>query len=99
VTSFAALMTMTNGSVLAHLANATVRIGGVDVPGLFTDPSSVAALGAGMADTRPSVVVDAAAVPQAPEGHLLEVDGVPYAIGTPAPDGTGLTRLPLELVQ
>jgi hypothetical protein len=97
--SFAALEASVNASVLAHLANALVHIGGVDVPGIFRNPSSVAALGHGAADTSPTVTVASSAVPADAVDQLIEINGVPYSIVNPAPDGTGITVLTVECVQ
>jgi hypothetical protein len=97
--SFALLQAQTNASVLATLANAEVLIGGVKVPGIFRNPSSVANLGHGAADTSPTVVVASNAVPANAADDVIQIDGVPYAIVNPAPDGTGLTTLTVECVQ
>jgi hypothetical protein len=98
--SFADLMARTNASVLAHLANARVRFeGGEEQPGIFTEPSMVAALGQGAADTSPSVQVSAAVVPADVAGKLIEINGIPFAVVLSAPDGTGLARLTVEHVE
>jgi hypothetical protein len=96
--SFALLQAQTNASVLATLANAQVLIGGVEVPGIFRSPSSVANLGHGAADTSPTVVVASDAVPADAADQIIQIDGVPYSIVNPAPDGTGLTTLTVERV-
>jgi hypothetical protein len=97
--SFALLQARTNASVLATLANARVLIGGVEVPGIFRNPSSVANLGHGAADTSPTVVVASDAVPANAADDVIQINGVPYAIVNPAPDGTGLTTITVECVQ
>jgi hypothetical protein len=97
--SFAALQMTVNASVLRHLANATVLIGGAEVDGIFRNPSVEAALGAGAADTRPTVQVAASAAPADPVGQTIQIDGVPYEIVLDAPDGTGLTLLTVERTQ
>jgi hypothetical protein len=99
MSAFAALEATVNASVLQHLANARVRIAGDEVDGIFTNPAQLAALGAGAADTRPSVVIAAAAVPADPVDQFIEIDGVPYVIGAADPDGTGMTRLIVERTQ
>jgi hypothetical protein len=97
--TFAALEALANASVLTHLANAVVRIGGVDVPGIFRNPSSVASLGNGAADTGPTVAVASSAVPDNAVDQLIEINGVPFSIANPAPDGTGMTVLTVECLQ
>jgi hypothetical protein len=98
--TFALLKAMTNASVLNTLADAQVRFAGsdVDVPGLFKDPSTVAALGIGADDTSPIVTVATNAVPDDPAEQTVQVDSVSYLILRAAPDGTGLTTLTLERV-
>jgi hypothetical protein len=96
---FARLQAIANASVLNQLANVQVLIGGATVPGLFRNPSSVANLGGGAADTSPTVVLASSAVPANAAEQTIEIDGVPYLIVNPAPDGTGLTTLTLECVQ
>jgi hypothetical protein len=98
--NFAALETVVNASVLQHLANARVRIdGGEEVPGVFNNPSSVAALGVGVADTCPTVSVGSSSVPADPVGRAIAIDGVAYAIVRDDPDGAGMTLLTVELAQ
>jgi hypothetical protein len=97
--SFALLMAQTNASVLDMLANVQVQIGDATVPGIFRNPSSVANLGHGAADTSPTVVVASSVVPTDAADQLIHIDGVPYAIVNPAPDGTGLSTLTVECVQ
>jgi hypothetical protein len=97
--SFAALKSRVNASVLRHLADAEVLIGGVTVQGIFRNPSVVASLGDGAADTRPTVSVASGVVPDDPADQVIEIDGVPYSILYDAPDGSGMTLLTLERVQ
>jgi hypothetical protein len=96
---FDRLQALTNASVLNQLANAQVTIGGATVPGIFRNPSSVANLGNGAADTIPTVTVASSAVPQGAAEQLIQINGVPYVIVNPAPDGTGLTTLTVECTQ
>lgn len=94
--SFAAFQSRANASVLKHLANAQVLIGGELVAGIFRNPSQVAALGLGAADTRPSVLVDSSVVPSSPVDTFIEINGTPYVIGACEPDSTGMTMLIVE---
>ena len=88
-----------NASVLKHLANVTVLIAGVPVPGMFKKPSTQGTLGIGSEDTRPNVMVASSAVPLEPVDSVIEVDGTPYSISAHEPDGTGMTRLFLGRTQ
>jgi hypothetical protein len=97
--NFAALEALVNSSVLQHVANARVLIEGVEVPGVFNNPSSVAHLGVGAADTSPTVSVASSAVPASPADLLILINGVQFAIVRDEPDGTGLTLLTVEQIQ
>jgi hypothetical protein len=97
--SFAALEMMVNANVLNTLANVQVLIAGETVPGIFRKPYRVVRLGVGVADTSPAVTVASSAVMADPVGQQIEVAGVPYVIGDDEPDGTGLTKLMLEIAQ
>ncbi len=96
---FANLEANANAAVLNHLANVQVVIAGATVPGIFRNPSSVANLGHGAADTSPSVTVASSAVMNEPVDQLIQIAGVPYAIVAATPDGTGLTVLSVECSQ
>lgn len=97
--SFAAFQALTNASVLQHLANARVLIGGEDVPGIFRNPSQGVAMGMGAADSRPTVMVASDAVTSEPVDTRIDIDGTPYIVGAAEPDGTGLTVLVVERTQ
>ena len=94
--SFAALESRVNASVLKHLANVRVLIAGEDVGGIFRNPSQTVQLGMGVAESRPTLSLASSAVPSAPVGTELEIDGVPYIVSAEAPDGTGITVLFVE---
>ncbi len=96
---FAKLEAVANASVLNHLANVQVAIGGAVVPGIFRNPSSVAQVGSGAADTSPTLTVATSAVMAEPADKTIEIAGIPYVIGTSSPDGTGLTVLTVERAQ
>lgn len=95
--NFADFEMQTNMHVLNTLSNVRVTIAGVDGPGIFDQPSAVARLGIGAADTSPTVVVASSAVMDDPVDQQIEVAGVAYIIGGADPDGTGLTTLTLGL--
>ena len=97
--SFLAAQNRANASVLRHLANARVLIAGVEVDGIFKNPSLAASMGIGAADTRPSVTVASSAVPENPVDSVIDIDGAPYIIGAQDPDGTGMTVLWVERTQ
>jgi hypothetical protein len=97
--SFLAAQDRANASVLRHLANARVLIAGVEVDGIFKNPSQNVALGLGAADSRPSVTVASSAVPENPVDSSIDIDGAPYIIASHEPDGTGLTVLRVERTQ
>ncbi len=97
--NFAALEATVNGAVLRHLANAQVVVAGTTVRGIFDNPAAVAQLGMGMADVSPTVKVASSALPADPVGQEILVNGVPYTIIAPSPDGTGLTVLTLGRTQ
>jgi len=96
---FANLEAVVNATVLNHLANVRVEIGGATVPGIFRKPSAVDPLGGGMANTIPSVQVASSAVMADPVGQQIAIAGVPYLIVEPQPDGTGMTTLIVECTQ
>jgi len=85
-----------NRSVLKHLSNASVKIDGIDHLAIFKRPFQVIHVGLGVADSRPSITVDASIVPNAPEGVPLSIDGVSYVVAEPQPGDTGMTVLFLE---
>jgi hypothetical protein len=95
--SFLAAQGRLNASVMNRLRNVTVLIGGVpDVPGIFANPSANAALGVGMADTKPVLQLLSTDVTDNPVGSIIEIDGTPYVVGDSNPTGTGFTVLQVE---
>lgn len=97
--NFAALEARVNATVLEHVGNARVVLGGVDVPGVFNNPGSVANLGVGAADSSPSVSVASSAVPADAEGQLVQINSMPFGIVRAEPDGTGMTLLTVEHIE
>ena len=68
------------------------------IPVIFDSPATTGALGAsGMASSQPSVLMTSAGVCTDPVGWALTIKGVAYVVAAAEPDGTGLTRLTLEL--
>ena len=76
--------------------NAT--LGGAPVSGIFDNGSALASFGSfGMASTQPIFTLPTASVPANPVGQAVEVGGVSYLVASHEPDGTGVSRLILEL--
>lgn len=97
--SFAALEARVNASVLKHLANATVIIAGETCPGIFKTPSQIAGPSLGHTDGRPQLTIASSFVPDEPVDRPIVVNGIPYAVGTCDPDGTGLSVMFLDRTQ
>ena len=96
--AFASLEARANAAVMRTLSNATASVGGGEpVPGIFESSYAVGTVGLGMAGTQPSFTTAAHFVPSAPEGTSLDCGGVSYVIAAAEPDGSGMTRLILEL--
>lgn len=96
---FAHLEAAANAAILNHLANVRVAIDGAVVPGIFRNPSSVAQLGSGVADTAPTLTLASSAVMDEPVDKTIAIAGVPYMIVASSPDGTGLTVLTVQCAQ
>ncbi|CAM8658588.1 hypothetical protein MCEMIEM13_01525 [Comamonadaceae bacterium] len=75
--------------------NAT--IGSATVPVIFDNDSSIGSVGIGIADSTPSIQMATAQVPSDPVGLSVVVNGANYRIAEHAPDGTGVSRLLLEV--
>lgn len=96
---FAALESRVTNAVFARLANSAVVIDGApEVGGIFDDGFVIGSVGPmGMGGTQPSVAVASTVVPPAVVGLPVTVAGVPYIVADAQPDGTGITRLILEV--
>lgn len=94
--TYASLEARLNASVLKHLANVTVSLGGVDVGGVFSNVHAVTGGGMGMSTTTPALQVPTSSVPGSPVGQSITINGVSYAIAAHEPDGTGMSTLVLE---
>lgn len=96
---FAILESRVSRAVFSRLANAAVSIDGGDAfSGIFDDGYTTGSVGSlGMASSSPAVLVPAALVPTAPVGKTIAVNGMAYVVAASEPDGTGVTRLLLEL--
>lgn len=95
---FAALEARLNTAVFGHLSNTAATLAGVEVAGIFDNGYTLGSVGAyGMASTQPTLTLSTANVPSAPEGQAAVVNGVAYVVASHEPDGTGVSRLLLEL--
>ena len=71
----------------------TVTIGGASVSAIWDNESGDELLAAG---SRPSLIVKSADVSSTARNTVVVVDGVNYRVASVDPDGTGLSRVPLE---
>lgn len=95
---FAAAMHMLNASVLGVLANATATIGGAVVPGIFDNGYALGNVGmSGMASTQPVFTLNTNALAGEVVGTTIQVNGGSYLVAAHEPDGTGISRLLLEV--
>ena len=76
----------------------SATLDGVVVPAIFDAAFALGSVGAyGMASTQPSLTLSTAHVPALPIGKTVVVDAVSYLVAAHEPDGTGVSRLLLEL--
>lgn len=108
---FAALESRATSAVFTHLSNAVATFGdGREVAGIFDRPTDQGSVGQlGMVTTRPTFSLPSASVPvdwwpgadagplDAPDAPLITIAGVSYAVVLHEPDGTGMSRLVLEV--
>ena len=98
VAKFAALETRLNQAVFEHLSNTESTLAGIAVPGIFDNGFALATVGPyGMASTQPTLTLPTAQVPANPVGLAVVVNSVGYLVAGHEPDGTGISRLLLEL--
>ncbi len=73
-------------------------LGGVAVAGIFDNGYALGSVGTfGMASTQPSLTLPTASVPANPVGMAVVVGGSSYLVAAHEPDGTGISRVLLEL--
>lgn len=81
-----------------HFAQAVV-LNGQPLMGIFDDAGAVSSVGSlGMADTRPMLTLPSALVPAQVVGLIAQVAGRSFEVAEAEPDGTGCTRLWLEVI-
>lgn len=96
---FSALEAKANAAIFKHLANAEAVLAGKSVPGIFQDAYELSNVGiAGMAGTAPTFMLATGDVPANPVGESLVVGGSTYLVAAHQPDGTGMSRLLLEVM-
>ena len=73
-------------------------VGGASVAVIFDNANALGSVGPfGMASTQPSVTLPTAQVPATPVGTSVVVGATTYLVAAHEPDGTGISRLILEL--
>ena len=76
----------------------TATLAGVSVSGIFDNAYALGAVGPyGMAGTQPVLMLPTASVPADPVGNTCVVGSTSYVVAAHEPDGTGISRLVLEL--
>ena len=77
----------------------SATVGGVVVPVIFDNSYALGSVGLlGMASAQPSITLPTASVPASPNGAVVVVGAVSYLVAGHEPDGTGISRLLLEVV-
>lgn len=97
--AFSALEARVNRAVFRHLSNAEATFNnGPAVAGVFDNGYALGNVGlTGMASTQPSFTLPTASISGEPEGQTLVVNATSYYVSAHEPDGTGMSRLILEL--
>lgn len=76
----------------------TATLAGQSVAGIFDNPATLGALGqVGLASSQPVLTLPTSSVPADPVGVTVVVGAVNYLVAVHEPDGTGVSRLLLEL--
>lgn len=102
-TRFAQLEQRVNRAVLKHCANVSAEVAGLPVVGIFDDAYTTASVGIGMASTAPTLLIGPADLPADLVGSAVVIftaDGSvrgDYLVAAHEPDGTGMSRLLLEV--
>ncbi len=73
-------------------------LNGAAVVGVFDAGFALGDVGIGMAGTQPTYTLASAGVVGDPVGQQLVVSGVTYYVAAHQPDGTGMSRLLLEVM-
>jgi len=98
-TPFAPLEARLNLAAVSRLANVLCAINGAaPVAAVFDNGYAAASVGPyGMASTQPMLTLATADVPATPVGAAVVVGSTAYVVAAHEPDGTGISRLVLEV--
>ncbi len=95
---FAALESRLNKAVFAHLANTDATVNGVTKAAIFDAAYALGSVGQfGMSSSQPALTIATSDVPADPVGLPVMVNGASYLIAVHEPDGTGISRLLLDM--
>ena len=86
-----------NSAVFRRLSNASASLAGVQVRGIFESGFALGDVGVGMAAAQPVFTLATASITGEAVGQSLVVGGNTYTIAAHEPDGTGVSRLLLEV--
>lgn len=93
---FAPLESRLNRAVLSRLANTQVTIGAAAVDAVFDNGYATATVGPyGVASSQPALTLSSEYA--LPVGDAITVNGTAYVVSAHEPDGTGISRLMLEV--
>lgn len=95
---FAAAQNRLNQAVVAHMANVEAVVGGNALDVIFDNGYALGNVGLlGMATSQPSITLKTTDVPATPVGSAVTVNATAYLVAAHEPDGSGMSRLLLEL--
>lgn len=95
---FAAAQNRLNQAVVAHMANVEAVVGGNALDVIFDNGYALGNVGLlGMATSQPSITLKTTDVPATPVGSAVNVNATAYLVAAHEPDGSGMSRLLLEL--
>jgi len=95
--TFSNLEQRVNSAAALRLCNAVASFGGDDIPVIFDDGMALGGVGIGMATSQPTIQLLTTAVPANPDRAPVTVKGASYVVGMHEPDGSGWSRLLLEV--
>jgi hypothetical protein len=96
--TFAAAQSRLNRAVFSHLSDVGITLGGVPVQACFDNGYALGNVGMlGMASSQPALTLASADVSTNPVGMAVVAGGVSYLVAAHEPDGSGVSRLVLEL--
>lgn len=97
--AFTTALDRLNRAVYKHLSGSeAITVNGVGVTAIFDNGYALGNVGMlGMASTQPAIRLATTDVPANPVGMAVVVNAVTYLVAAHEPDGTGDSRLLLEL--